>query len=97
MAEEHSHKSRAVNWFLKNFSIDFPCQSSFRLFFFFFLGGGAVKSVGKDRENGQVWQDFPYDLKKSFLRCNIDRIYLQLINTCFDSRPSHSSFKSSAC
>ena len=44
---EHSHKSWAVNWFLKYFSIAFPCQSSFRLFFFVCVGGGgAVKSVG---------------------------------------------------
>ena len=49
------------------------------------------------RENGQVWQDFPFDLKKSFLRCNMDRIYLQLKNTCIDSMPRHSSFKSSTC
>ena len=44
---EHSHKSWAVNWFLKNFNIGFPCQSSFRLFFFWGGGGGGVvKSVG---------------------------------------------------
>ena len=48
---EHSHKSWAVNWFLKNFNKGFPCQSSFRLFFFFFFWGGGggwgvVKSVG---------------------------------------------------
>ena len=41
---EHSHMSWAVNWFLKNFNIGFPCQSSYRLFlrfFFFFWGGGG--------------------------------------------------------
>ena len=41
---EHSPTSLAVNWFLKNFSIGFPCQSSFRLFF---LGGGGG-GVGGD-------------------------------------------------
>ena len=58
-------------------------------FFFFFLGGGgwgSVKSFGKT-ENRKVWQDFPYDLKKSFLHCNMDGIYFNTTqNTCFDSR-----------
>ena len=31
----------SLNWFLKNFSIGFPCQSSFRLSFFFGGGGGG--------------------------------------------------------
>ena len=48
-----------------------------------------MKSVGENTENRQVWQDFPYDLKTSFLRCNImDRIYFNTTqNTCFASRP----------
>ena len=45
---EHSNKSWAVNWFLKNFNKGFPCQSSFRLFFFFFFfGGGEVGGCKK--------------------------------------------------
>ena len=60
----------------------------FFFFFCFFLGGGGGGGVCKNRENRQVWQDFPYDLKKSFLRCNMDRIYFDTTqNTCFDSRP----------
>ena len=49
---EHSYKS----WFQKNFSIGFPCQSAFRLFYLFIFGEGAVKRVGKVRENEQVWR-----------------------------------------
>ena len=60
-------------------------------------GGGCKKVLGKTERTDKFWQIFPYDLKKSFLRCNMDRIYLQLKNTCFYSRPRHSSFKSSTC
>ena len=57
---------------------------------FFFLGGGGGGSCKKCRvkQREQVWQAFPYDLKKSFLRCNMGRIYFNTTqNTCFDSRP----------
>ena len=72
----------AVPWFLKNFSIGSPSQTSFRLLlflfiylfiFFFFGGGGGGGHTGggckKDlvrRENRQVWHDFPYP-KEIFL------------------------------
>ena len=47
---EHSHKSWAVNWFLKNFNKGFPCQSSFRLFFLGGGGGGCKKCWVRQRE-----------------------------------------------
>ena len=50
---EHSHQSWAVNWFLKNFSIGFPCR-------LFFLGGGGgggggglQKVLGKTERTGK--------------------------------------------
>ena len=54
------------------------------------------KVLGKTAKMGKFGKiSLMYDLMKSFLLCNMDRIYLQLKNTCFDSRPS--SFKSSTC
>ena len=40
---EHFYKSWAVNWFLKNFSIGFPCRLFFLFFFYFGGGGGGCK------------------------------------------------------
>ena len=70
---EHSHKSWAVNWFLKKFQQRFSLPKLFQTVFFFFWGGGgggggeAIKSVGQDRENRQVWQDFPYEAKQKIV------------------------------
>ena len=48
-----------VNWFLKNFSIDVPYQSSFRLFFFFFGGGeGGCKKCWVRQRTGKFGKIF---------------------------------------